>query len=98
MMIGPCSVPLATLSAALTLIAALALGGGARAGYRASLPASSTDSNIPMSLGIPAVTMGSGGTGGRAHALDEWIDVEPVENVRGMAVGLLAILSVAGLQ
>ncbi len=69
-----------------------------QAGYSASLSASSTDSNIPMSLGIPAITMGSGGTGGRAHALDEWIDVEPVENVHGMAVGLLAILSVAGVQ
>jgi hypothetical protein len=33
----------------------------------------STDSNIPISLGIPAVTLDSGGTGGRAHALDEWI-------------------------
>ncbi|MDO8901035.1 MAG: M20/M25/M40 family metallo-hydrolase [Phenylobacterium sp.] len=68
------------------------------AGYSASLSASSTDSNIPMSLGVPAITMGSGGSGGRAHALDEWIDVEPVENVRGMGVGLLAILAVAGVR
>jgi acetylornithine deacetylase/succinyl-diaminopimelate desuccinylase-like protein len=33
---------------------------------------SSTDSNIPISLGIPAVTLGSGGRGGGAHSPDEW--------------------------
>lgn len=67
-------------------------------GYEPKFDASSTDSNMPMSLGIPAVTIGAGGTGGRAHALDEWIDVEPVESVRGMTVGLAALLSVAGLD
>ena len=67
-------------------------------GFEPHLSASSTDSNIPMSLGIPAVTLGSGGTGGRAHALDEWIDVEPVESVRGMAAGLLAVLTAAGVS
>ena len=34
-------------------------------GYQTKLQASSTDSNIPMSLGIPAITIGSGGGGGR---------------------------------
>lgn len=67
-------------------------------GFEPTLSASSTDSNIPMSLGVPAITMGAGGSGGRAHALDEWIDVEPQESLRGMAVGLLSILAVAGLQ
>jgi di/tripeptidase len=67
-------------------------------GNEPKFDASSTDSNMPMSLGIPAVTIGAGGTGGRAHALDEWIDVEPVESVRGMTVGLAALLSVAGLD
>jgi tripeptide aminopeptidase len=67
-------------------------------GFQPKLSASSTDSNIPMSLGVPAITMGAGGSGGRAHALDEWIDVEPVESLRGMAVGLLSILAVAGVD
>lgn len=67
-------------------------------GYEPKFNASSTDANIPMSLGVPAVTMGSGGAGGRAHALDEWIDVEPMETVRGMSVGLLAILAAAGVD
>ena len=49
-----------------------------------------------MSLGIPAVTIGSGGAGARAHALDEWIDIEKSSNVRGMAVGLAVLLAMAG--
>ena len=67
-------------------------------GYTPDLGASSTDSNIPISLGIPAVTIGSGGTGGRAHSLDEWIDVAKPESVRGMSVGLAALLAMAGVQ
>ncbi|MCX7371283.1 MAG: M20/M25/M40 family metallo-hydrolase [Alphaproteobacteria bacterium] len=67
-------------------------------GYRASYEASSTDANIPMSLGIPALRIGSGGRGGRAHSLDEWIDVEPEESLRGMSASLLTILAVAGME
>lgn len=59
---------------------------------------SSTDSNVPMSLGVPAVTIGSGGQAGRAHALDEWIDVEKDSSVKGMQVGLAALLGVAGVD
>ena len=67
-------------------------------GFAPQEETSSTDSNIPMSLGIPAVTIGAGGRGGRAHAPDEWIDVEPSEMVRGMSAGLLAILAQAGVR
>jgi len=67
------------------------------AGYAPELGASSTDSNIPISLGVPAVTIGSGGTAGRAHSLDEWIDVAKPESVRGMTVGLAALLAMAGV-
>lgn len=66
------------------------------AGYTPVLGASSTDSNIPISLGIPAVTIGSGGVGGRAHAVDEWIDVAKPESLKGMSVGLAALLAMAG--
>lgn len=65
------------------------------AGYDPVLGASSTDSNMPISLGVPAVTIGSGGTGGRAHAPDEWIDVAKPESVRGMGVGLAALIAMA---
>lgn len=57
---------------------------------------SSTDSNVPMSLGIPALTIGRGGAGGRSHAPDEWTDVEPADVSRSVEVALAAILAVAG--
>ncbi len=67
-------------------------------GFPVGCEASSTDANIPMSLGIPAIKIGSGGTGGRAHSLEEWIDVEPETSVRGMAAGLATLLAVAGVD
>jgi acetylornithine deacetylase/succinyl-diaminopimelate desuccinylase-like protein len=42
------------------------------AGRRPSLGTSSTDSNIPISRGIPAVTIGRGGVGGEGHSPGEW--------------------------
>jgi tripeptide aminopeptidase len=65
-------------------------------GYQPRFEYSSTDANIPMSLGIPAIKIGSGGTGGRGHSLEEWIDVAPDASLRGMAAGLATILAVAG--
>jgi tripeptide aminopeptidase len=59
---------------------------------------SSTDSNIPMSMGIPSITLESGGTGGRNHTLDEWIDVEKNASVRGINIALGILLAVAGLS
>ncbi|HZD04269.1 MAG TPA: M20/M25/M40 family metallo-hydrolase, partial [Longimicrobiales bacterium] len=41
-------------------------------GGEAELSVSSTDANIPMTLGIPAITMGAGGEAGQAHTPDEW--------------------------
>jgi di/tripeptidase len=66
-------------------------------GFAPQFEASSTDANIPMSLGIPAIKIGSGGTGGRGHSLEEWIDVEPEASVRGMTAGLATLLAVAGV-
>jgi acetylornithine deacetylase/succinyl-diaminopimelate desuccinylase-like protein len=60
--------------------------------------ASSTDANLPMSLGIPAITIDSGGRGGRAHALDEWIDVDKAVSLRGLRIALLLIASLGGAQ
>jgi acetylornithine deacetylase/succinyl-diaminopimelate desuccinylase-like protein len=34
----------------------------------------STDANLPLSLGIPALAIGAGGTGGGIHTLEEWFD------------------------
>ncbi len=41
-------------------------------GVRSRIDTSSTDANIPLSMGIPAITLGAGGTGGGAHTSEEW--------------------------
>ncbi|WP_424001730.1 M20/M25/M40 family metallo-hydrolase [Maribacter sp. IgM3_T14_3] len=41
-------------------------------GYEPSLTRGSTNGNIPISLGVPAITIGRGGVGGGAHSLHEW--------------------------
>jgi acetylornithine deacetylase/succinyl-diaminopimelate desuccinylase-like protein len=52
-----------------------ALASTAAFGVEGQLSRSSTDSNIPISLGIPAVTIGRGGIGGNGHAPDEyWVN------------------------
>lgn len=67
-------------------------------GYKPIFEFSSTDANVPMSLGIPALKVGAGGRGGRAHSLEEWLDVEPTESLRGMRTTLAAILALAGME
>jgi acetylornithine deacetylase/succinyl-diaminopimelate desuccinylase-like protein len=59
---------------------------------------SSTDSNIPMSLGIPAITMSRIADGGRAHAPDEWIDVAKAPNVKLKRILLATILATAEIR
>lgn len=44
-------------------------------GKETSLEAASTDANIPLSMGIPAVTLGTI-VGGKAHTRQEWIDLD----------------------
>ena len=79
-------------------VARLASAAVAAEGYAPSFEWSSTDANIPMSLGIPALRIGSGGTGGRAHSLEEWIDVETEASLRGMRASLTTILAVAEME
>lgn len=67
-------------------------------GYKAVLGASSTDANIAMSLNIPAITVGSGAGGGRAHSVDEYIEAEPKVFMKGLASGLDIILAAAAVQ
>jgi acetylornithine deacetylase/succinyl-diaminopimelate desuccinylase-like protein len=57
--------------------------------------ASSTDSNLAMSLGIPAVTIGGGGEGGGQHSLNEWY--KPANAHLGPQNALLTLLMLAGL-
>jgi acetylornithine deacetylase/succinyl-diaminopimelate desuccinylase-like protein len=57
----------------------------------------STDSNIPISLGIPAVTIGRGGKGGGAHSLGEWWmnDASGPESIK---LAMLIVLAEAGVE
>ena len=57
---------------------------------------SSTDANIPISMGIPAIAVGRGGREGGIHTTREWF--EPVEAWLGPQRDLLLILLLAGLE
>jgi len=65
-------------------------------GVEPRLDQSSTDSNLPISLGIPAITLGAGGTSGCSHTLDEWYD--PRDRDKGLKRGLLVVLGMAGIK
>jgi acetylornithine deacetylase/succinyl-diaminopimelate desuccinylase-like protein len=67
-----------------------------RNGPNATLGGASTDSNLPMSLGIPAVTIGGGGVGGNWHSPNEWF--KPTDAYLGPQRALLAILMLQGLD
>jgi len=62
----------------------------------AQLVVSSTDANIAMARGIPAVTIGGGGEGGDAHTTGEWY--RPTESHLGPQSALLLVLALAGLE
>jgi di/tripeptidase len=53
---------------------------------RTELRIASTDANIPLSLGVPAVSIGGGGEGGGIHTRGEWYDA------RGRELGLRRLL------
>jgi tripeptide aminopeptidase len=55
----------------------------------------STDSNIPISLGIPAITIGAGGVSGDSHRLSEWYD--PVGREVGYKRALLLAVGMVGI-
>jgi tripeptide aminopeptidase len=57
---------------------------------------SSTDANLPLSMKIPAVSLGGGGKGGGAHTLAEWYD--PSGRELGLKRLFLATAALAGLQ
>jgi tripeptide aminopeptidase len=65
-------------------------------GNRSRLERSSTDANIPLSLGIPAVSLGGGGKGAGSHTLTEWYD--PTGRELGLRRLFLATIALAGVQ
>ncbi len=64
-------------------------------GNQSRLERSSTDANIPLSLGIDAIAIGAGGNGGGAHSLQEWY--EPAGRELGLKRVLLTLLGSAGV-
>ena len=64
-------------------------------GARARLNQASTDSNLPISLGIPAITVGAGGTSGNSHTLEEWYD--PHERDVGLKRAVLLTVAMVGV-
>jgi acetylornithine deacetylase/succinyl-diaminopimelate desuccinylase-like protein len=79
-----------------TRIARTALTAGRALGFEPETGASSTDANIPMSLGIPAITMDGGGIGRGAHSLAESYDDGP-EGWKGPQWVLLTTAMLAGV-
>lgn len=80
-----------------TPIVQIAAASARAAGLTPSFSYSSTDANLPISLGIPAIRLQSGGSGDHAHALDEWIDVEKEASVRGIRVLMATIIATASI-
>jgi tripeptide aminopeptidase len=72
-----------------------ALASTAAFGVQGELTRSSTDSNIPIALGFPAVTIGRGGQGAKGHSPDEyWVDQEGYLAVQR---AILLVVAEAGL-
>jgi acetylornithine deacetylase/succinyl-diaminopimelate desuccinylase-like protein len=64
-------------------------------GRTPELAVASTDANVPISLGIPAIAIGAGGRAGDTHTPDEWY--ENVDGTLGIARALTVVVAAAGL-
>ena len=64
-------------------------------GWTPRTSASSTDSNLPISLGIPAITIDGGGRGTGAHGTEEWYEETP-DSYKGPQFALLIITALTG--
>lgn len=77
-------------------IVRIALAADSALGITSRLTAGSTDSNIPISLGIPAITIDGGGDGRSAHSLEEQFDT--TNSHLGTQRALLIALGIVGVQ
>jgi acetylornithine deacetylase/succinyl-diaminopimelate desuccinylase-like protein len=64
-------------------------------GKEGELAAASTDANVPIALGIPAIALGAGGRAGDAHLATEWYENDG--GVTGVIRALLVAAAVAGV-
>ena len=65
-------------------------------GHTTLLRGGSTDANVPMSFGIPAIIIGGGGKTGGFHALSEWIDL--TDAWKGAQNSLVTVLGLVGVR
>lgn len=65
-------------------------------GRTPELATASTDANIPLSLGIPAISIGGGGDGGEVHTLSEWYD--DTDGLRGVERALTILVATANAE
>ena len=86
--------PAGELSGASALLAAIRAV-DAQLGINSQLLRASTDANIPLSLGLEAITVGAGGTSAGAHTVHEWYD--PAGREQALKRLALLILLLAGL-
>ncbi|HEX4019972.1 MAG TPA: M20/M25/M40 family metallo-hydrolase [Acidobacteriaceae bacterium] len=62
---------------------------------RSELRTASTDANIPLSLGVEAISIGSGGSGGGMHTREEWFDATGRDlGLRRILLLLLALMQI----
>jgi tripeptide aminopeptidase len=61
---------------------------------RTDIRLGSTDANLPLSLGVPALSIGAGGEGGGAHTLHEWYSPKD----REIALKRIVLLTLAMLE
>lgn len=64
-------------------------------GLEPQLASSSTDANVPMAAGIPAIAIGAGGDAGGSHTLQEWYDNRG--GPAGIERALRIVLETAGI-
>ena len=64
-------------------------------GREPELATASTDANVPISHGVPAIAIGAGGRGGDAHTIGEWFD--NTDGALGVARALTIVVDAAGL-
>jgi acetylornithine deacetylase/succinyl-diaminopimelate desuccinylase-like protein len=65
-------------------------------GRTAELATASTDANVPISLGVPAIAIGAGGRGGGVHTSGEWYD--NTDGTLGVARALTVLVAAAELS
>jgi tripeptide aminopeptidase len=74
-----------------------AINAGTALGFTSTTSASSTDANIPISLGIPGIRIGGGGSAEGAHSLGEWYSDGPTGYL-GPQWAALLIAALAGIH